>query len=139
MISHMHRYVDSKQRLATELLHDLHAKDRQISRASLCAVLNKKLHTQNKNKWQRQQQHHHHQVFYYNRKKERELNPEDNLMLFLVHICSMNQPQKTCFSNKFGKFMTQRAVVFEFRISMCEQVTFRNIGALWPCIFMPSP
>lgn len=31
------------------------------------------------------------------KKRARELNPEDNLMLFLVHICSMNQPQKLVF------------------------------------------
>lgn len=69
----------SKQRLATKLLHDLHAKDRQISRARLCVVF-----------FEQQQKVEMQQkpmpvvaailVFHYNRKKK--LNPEDNLMLF---------------------------------------------------------
>lgn len=29
--------------------------------------------------------------------EKKELNPEDNLMLCLVHICSMSQPQKLVF------------------------------------------
>lgn len=98
MISHM-------QRPATKLLHDSHARDRQISRASLC-VWFQMAATQSCTHTHRERNTKQKQVataaapsilLQQGGVKWRELNPEDNLMLFLVHICSMNQPQKLVF------------------------------------------